>query len=57
MSILRGIVATLAVLALLSACDNPFSPDDTGSPRTPDSGGDDDQQQGFAPSPPGVYFI
>lgn len=57
MAIIRGIVATLAVVALLTACDNPFAPDDTGSPRDPDSSDDNDEQQGFAPAPPGVYFI
>lgn len=57
MAIIRGIVATLAVLALLTACNNPFAPDDTGSPRDSDSSSDNDQQQGFAPAPPGVYFI
>lgn len=57
MATLRGIVATLAVLALLTACDNPFAPDDIGTPDDPDSGDGNDQQQGFAPAPPGVYFI
>lgn len=55
--ITRTLLAVVAVLALATACTNPFAPDDdVGAPQDRDEEDGGDEQRGVAPIPADVHF-